>query len=108
MKINLKTVGAAAGVTLALLASQSAMADGGWRHRHGHGHGYYQGGHAWAPFALGAVIGGVAVGAMMQPQPVYVQPAYPPPPWYGRPRVVVQSPVVYTVPPPRVIYYDAD
>lgn len=107
MKINLKTMGAAAGIGLALLASQPALADGDWRHPHGHGY-YQRGGNAWVPFALGAVIGGVTVGAMMQPQPVYVRPAYPPPPWYARPRVIMPPPVVYAVPPPQVIYYEAD
>lgn len=91
---------AAAGLALLTLASQPVLADG-WRH---HGHGYYQNSSAWVPFALGAVVGSVALGAMMQPQPVYVQPAYPPPPVYVRPRVVMPPPA-YIAPPPPPVYY---
>ena len=108
MKISIKKLFAAAGIMLVALSSQPVMADG-WGHHRGHGGHYRGGGNGWVPFALGAVVGGVAVGAMMQPQPVYIQPAYPPPPpWYARPRVIMAPPVVYAVPPPRVIYYDAD
>jgi hypothetical protein len=58
------------------------------------------------PFALGAVVGGVAVGAMMQPQPVYAQPIYTPvPPVYMRPRVVVPPPVYVVPAPPPPVYY---
>jgi len=107
VKIRMKSLFAAAGITLVALTSQPVLAEGWGHHRGNAGH-YRGGGNGWVPFALGAVVGGVAVGAMMQPQPVYVQPTYPPPPpWYARPRMIVSPPVVYAVPPPRVIYYEA-
>ena len=99
MKATLKKICAVTGVVVAALASQPVLADGGWGHHHG---GY---GRGWAPFALGAVVGGVAVGAMMQPQPVYAQPVYAPPPVYMRPRVVVPPPVYMVPPPPPPVYY---
>ena len=92
---------AAAGLALVLLGSQPAFADRGW----GHPHGGYQ--RSWVPFALGAVVGGVAIGAMMQPQPVYAQPIYSPtlPPGYMPPRVVVPAPVYVVPSPPPPVYY---
>lgn len=101
MKCHLKTCCAVAAVALTAMVSQPVLADGGWGHHHGGGYG-----RGWAPFALGAVIGGVAIGAMMQPQPVYAQPVYgPPPPVYLRPRVVMPPPVyVVPAPPPPVFY----
>lgn len=92
---------AAAGLALALLGSQPALADRGWGHPHG---GYHR---SWVPFALGAVVGGVAIGAMMQPQPVYAQPIYAPapPPGYMQPRVVVPAPVYVVPSPPPPVYY---
>lgn len=80
--------------------AQPAMAYG---HHYG-GRGY---GGGWLPFAAGAVIGGIAIGAMMQPQPVYAQPVYVAPP---QPRVVVLRPYyvpapVYAVPAPQPGYY---
>ena len=87
-------------VALVAAVAQPAMADGHGFHRWG------RGGNGWIPFAAGAVIGGVAVGAMMQPQPVYVQPTYMGPP----PRIVVQRPYygpppLYVVPAPQPGYY---
>jgi len=75
-----------------------------------YGHGHHYGGRGnggWLPFAAGAVIGGIAIGAMMQPQPVYAQPVYVPPP---PPRVVMPRPYyvpapVYAVPAPQPGYY---
>lgn len=91
---------AVAGLALVALASQPALADG-WHHYGGE---HYHGGRGWVPFAVGAVLGGVAVGAMMQPpQPVYVQPAYPQP-IYMRPRVMMPPPA-YIVPAPPPVYY---
>jgi len=101
MTTKLKKTLAVAGLALISLASQPVLADG-WRH---HGRGHYSGG-GWVPFALGAVVGGVAISAMMQPQPVYLQPApvYGPPPVYVRPRVIVPPPG-YIVPLPPPVYY---
>lgn len=101
MKQSLKKLVATAGIGLAVLASQPVFADGGWGHHH-YGGGY---GRGWVPFALGAVVGGVAVGAMMQPQPVYAQPMYAPPPVYMRPRVVVPAPFYVVPSPPPPVYY---
>lgn len=93
---------AVAGLVLVTLVSQPVLADS-WHH---HGRGHYQGSSGWAPFALGAVVGGVALSAMIQPQPIYVQPAYAysQPPMYVRPRVVMPPPA-YVVPPPPPVYY---
>ncbi len=105
MRQRMKQLCAIVGISVAALASQPVWADG-WGHRH-HGGGHSRG---WVPFALGAVVGGVAIGAMMQPQPVYAQPVYAPPP----PRVVVPrpyyAPPVYVVPSPApgYYYYDRD
>ena len=105
MKQRMKQLCAIVGISVAALASQPVLADGGWGHHHGGGYG-----RGWVPFALGAVVGGVAVGAMMQPQPVYAQPVYAPPP----PRVIVTrpyyAPPVYVVPSPApgYYYYDRD
>lgn len=102
MTLTLRTALVTFGLALVTLAGQPVLADGGWHHR-GH-HGYRQPGN-WLPFALGAVVGGVAVGAMMQPQPVMAPPAYyPPPPVFIRPRVFVPAPV-YGVPMPPPVYY---
>ena len=104
MKQRMKQLCAIVGLSVAALASQPVLADGWGHHRHG---GYGRGG--WVPFALGAVVGGVAIGAMMQPQPVYAQPVYGPPPVYMRPRVVVPPPVyVVPQPAPGYYYYDRD
>ena len=92
-------------VAVTAAVAQPALADGHGFHRWG------RGGNGWVPFAAGAVIGGIAVGAMMQPQPVYAQPVYmgPPPP-----RLVVQRPYygpppVYVIPAPNPgYYYDRD
>lgn len=96
----MKIIVALIAITLTAAVAQPAMADG---------HGFHRGhrGNGWVPFALGAVVGGVAVGAMLQPQPVYAQPAYMPPP---PPRLVVQRPYygpppVYVVPAPQPGYY---
>lgn len=89
-------------VALAIIASQPVMADGGWgRHHGGQGHG-----RGWVPFALGAVVGGVAIGAIMSPPaPVVVQPVYPPPPaYYARPRMMPQPIYVVPAPQPQVYY----
>ena len=80
--------------------AQPALADG-WGHHHG-GRGY-----GWLPFAAGAVIGGVVVGSMLQPLPVYAPPVYVSPP---PPRIVVTRPYyapapIYTVPAPSYGYY---
>lgn len=91
---------AVAGLVLFALASQPALADG-WRH---HGYGHSPSGSSWVPFALGAVVGGVALGAMLQPQPIVVQPMYPQPPVYGRPRVIVPPPGYVLMQPPPVYY----
>ncbi len=101
MKMTLKKSFAVAGLALITLASQPVLADG-WRH---HGRGHYSGS-GWVPFALGAVVGGVAMSAMLQPQPVYIQPnpIYGPPPVYVRPRVIV-PPAGYVVPLPPAVYY---
>lgn len=100
MTTKFKKCLAGVGIALVALSSQSALADG-WRH---HGRGYASGGSAWVPFALGAVVGGVAIGAMLQPQPIVVQPAYAPPPAYVRPRVIVPPPGYVLMPPPPVYY----
>lgn len=92
---------AAAWLVLFTLTSQPVLADG-WRH-HGRGHG--SGGSAWVPFALGAVVGGVALGAMLQPQPIVMQPAYAQPPVYVRPRVILPPGYVVIQPPPVVYSY---
>lgn len=101
MQQRMKQLCAIVGISVAALASQPALADG-WGHHRYQGGGYSRG---WVPFALGAVVGGVAVGAMMQPQPVYAQPVYAPPP----PRVIVPrpyyAPPVYVVPSPPPVYY---
>ncbi|MEN9879506.1 MAG: hypothetical protein RIQ55_152 [Pseudomonadota bacterium] len=91
---------AVAALALFALASQPALADG-WRH---HGYGRFPGANAWVPFALGAVVGGVALGAMLQPQPIVVQPVYAQPPVYGRPRVIVPPPGYMLMQPPPVYY----
>ncbi|NCW90513.1 MAG: ecotin precursor, partial [Rhodocyclales bacterium] len=51
-------------VALAAVVAQPALADG---------RGHHHGGHrsSWLPFAAGAVLGGVVIGSMIQPQPVY-------------------------------------
>ena len=91
-------------VALVAAVAQPALADG-------YGHHYGGRGHGWLPFAAGAVIGGIAIGAMMQPQPVYAQPVYVAPP---PPRVMMQRPYyvpapVYAVPaPPPGYYYERD
>lgn len=92
---------AAMGVALVSLTSQPVLADGGWHHR-GH-HGYRQGS-SWVPFALGAVVGGVAIGAMLQPAPVAPPAYYPPPPLVVRPPVILPAPA-YGVPMPPPVYY---
>ncbi|MBU3656409.1 MAG: hypothetical protein FGM35_00060 [Rhodocyclaceae bacterium] len=102
MKLKIKTGLTVSGLALFALVSQPVLADGGWHHR---GHRSYHHSGNWVPFALGAVVGGVAIGAMLQPQPVVVQPPYyPPPPVYVRPRVVVPAPV-YPVPMSPTVYY---
>jgi len=103
MKQRMKQLCAIVGIAVAALASQPVLADGWGHHRYG---GYGRSG--WVPFALGAVVGGVAVGAMMQPQPVYAQPVYGPPPVYMRPRVVVPPVYVVPSPAPGYYYYDRD
>lgn len=107
MKQSLKKMVAVVGIGLTALACQPVLADGGWGHHRG-GYGYGRGG-GWVPFALGAVVGGVAVGAMMQPQPVYAQPVYvQPPPRVYMPRPYY-APPVYVMPAPLPgYYYDRD
>lgn len=103
MKQNIKTLCAVTGIVMAAVASQPAMADGGWGRHHG-GHGHSRG---WVPFALGAVVGGIAIGAMMSPPvPVVAQPVYPVPPpgYYGRPRMMPQPIYVVPAPAPQVYY----
>jgi len=102
MTLKLRTGLAAVALTLVTLASQPVLADGGWHHR-GH-HGYRQPGN-WLPFALGAVVGGVAIGDLPPPPPVVAPPAYyPPPPVVVRPHAVMPAPV-YAVPMPPPVYY---
>ena len=101
MTLKCRTYLAILGLAVTTLASQPVWADGG--HHRGH-YGYRQPGN-WIPFALGAVVGGVAIGAMMQPQPVMAPPAYyPPQPVYVRPRVIMPAPV-YSMPMPPPVYY---
>lgn len=99
MTLKFKQILAGAGLVFLALASQPVLADG-WHH---HGYGGYRGG-GWVPFAIGAVVGGIAVSAMTPPQPVYVQPAYAQPPVYVRPRVMAPPPVI-VVPQPPPVYY---
>lgn len=102
MRRSIKKFFALSGMAMVVMVSQPVWADGGWGRHHG-GHGS---GRSWVPFALGAVVGGVAVGAMMQPAPVVAQPVYPPPPpgyYYGPPRMM--PPPVYMVPPPPPVVY---
>lgn len=87
-------------VVVMAVAAQSVLADGRGHHHGGRGSG-------WLPFAAGAVIGGIAIGAMMQPQPVYAQPVYVMPP---QPRVVMPRPYyvpvpIYSAPAPQLGYY---
>lgn len=87
-------------VALLSAVAQPVLADGRGHHHGGHRNN-------WLPFAAGAVLGGVFVGSMMQPQPVYAQPVYVAPP---PPRVVVTRPYyapapIYSVPAPSYGYY---
>ena len=82
-------------LSLVLGSISTAQADWGRHDRHGHGHRHHQvhrGGPSWgAPAALLAITG-LAIGAAAYSQanaaPVYVAPAYTPPP---RPIVIQQE-----------------
>ncbi len=87
---------AVASLIVLTLAHQPVLADG-WRH---HGRGHATSGAPWVPFALGAVVGGMAISATLQPQPIIVQPAYSQLPVYVRPRVIVPPPGYVLIQPP--------
>lgn len=102
MTLSFKKALAGTSLVLLALSSQSALADG-WHH--GYGHSYRHGGPGWVPFAIGAVVGGIAVNAMMQPQPVILAPQYyRPAPIVIQPRAVMPA-QGYGVPVPPPIYH---
>ncbi len=88
-------------VLLAVLALvlATAVPSDAWR---GHGH-FRGGGCCWGWWWPGAIIGGLALGAVAAATVPFV---YAPPPVYAAPPVYAPPPVVYQ-PPPPVVYQQA-
>ena len=75
---------------LVLLLGTAVPSDA-WR-----GHGHWRGGCCWGWWWPGAIIGGLALGAVAAATAPLV---YAPPPVYAAPPVVYQTPMIYQQPP---------
>jgi len=96
-------VSAALAGAVAISAVGVSMTSAGadpWHHHHR----YYDRGSDVGPALVGGAILGLAVGSMLQPEPVYPAPVYVAP----APVYVEPAPVYAEPPPPPVYAYDSD
>ena len=78
-------------VAVLVLLLGTAVPSDAWR-----GHGHWRGGCCWGWWWPGAIIGGLALGAVAAATAPII---YAPPPVYAAPPVVYQTPMIYQQPP---------